>query len=201
MRTTRSLAPIAVGLGLALCAPAVLAQVVVDLPALAGGYEAGMSQPPTYPGSRLTTFRLPADLIAVESLRLVVSGSWNEGLIACNNPYGGEPDTMAFQPGLSLYLHLPNETYPRHHFHATVQPAGGAFSGLAATFVSSYPPGSPNLLLGTDIEAEFFVDFVLILPCNIVAAAWGEVTSVRVEVTGTVPVEDRSWGAVRALYR
>ncbi len=197
MRDRRGFDLLAMGLLLLLPALDAPAQVTVELPALAGLYEAGES--PTYP--HLTTFRLPADLIAVESLRLVVSGSWNEGLVACADLYGGAPDTTAFLPGLSLFLHA--ETFPGDYFHATVQPTGGAFTGLAATFGSSYPPGSvdPNLLLGTDIEAEFGVDFVLILPCNIVAAAWGEVTSVRVEVTGTVPVEERSWGAVRALYR
>ena len=65
------------------------------------------------------------------------------------------------------------------------------------------PPGSvdPNLLLGTEIHAELFCDLILIGICWVEIDSYGTLTDVRVEITGTVPTESHTWGAVKSLYR
>ncbi len=175
------------------------AQIRVDLPDLPGVYETGFVPPDQGPGGFLFSLTLPAELETIAEIRLVLSGTMQEGLVSCSNPYGGPPDTTASRPGLSLYLW---ESGSSDFLHATVEAPHGAFSGLAAPFTSCCPPGvlDPNTLLGKELQAEFFLDWVLILPCGWVVDAAVVLEDAYLEITGTVPAEDTAWGAVKARY-
>ena len=174
-------------------------QIRVDLPDLPGVYAAGMNLPGDPPGGVQFSLTLPAGIQSIDAMRLVLSGTMQDGLVVCANPYGGEPDTTAFLPGLSLYLREPGAG---DFLHATVAAPPGAFSGLGATFTSCCPPGilDPNELLGQVLDAEFFLDWVLILPCNPLVNAEVLIGEAYLEITGTVPNEASSWGAVKARY-
>jgi hypothetical protein len=176
-------------------------EVIISLPALTGDYETGWVPPMTAPVARQTTFSIPPDVLSIDEVRLVLSGTWVEGLIICD--YGtGDPDSSAFTPGLSLWLDA--EPIPDLDFiHATIAPPHGTFDEWSAVFESCCPPGSVdlNLLLGTEIEAELFCDLILILPCWVEIDSYGTLTDVSIEITGAVPTKSHTWGQVKALYR
>ncbi len=178
--------------------PAAADMCVMNLPALTGNYEAVEFVEPNFgwPSLRTIDFDMSPEIIAIDQLKLIVSGTWTEGILVCEGP--PEP----FLPGLSLYL--TSEALPHlDFFHATVPSVNGTFSGLQATFQSCCPGGTvdPNLLVGAQIHAEFFTDWVLPLICNITQDSYGTITEVRLEITGVVPTEDTTWGAVKQLYR
>ncbi len=175
-------------------------QVILSFPELTGDYETGWQPPDTAPVIRETTFTIPPDVLSIEQMRLVLSGNWAEGLIICDDGFGGA-DSTYFTPGLSMFLTAP--TIPGDFFHATILPPNGVFDQWSATFESCCPPGSvdPNLLLGAEIHAELFCDLILIGICWVEIDSYGTLTDVRVEITGTVPTESHTWGAVKSLYR
>jgi len=177
-------------------------EVIISLPALTGDYETGWVPPETAPVIRQTTFSIPSDVLSIDEMRFVLSGTWSEGLIICD--YGGpeDPDSTAFTPGLSLWLDA--ATIPPGDFiHATITPPNGPFTEWSAVFESCCPPGTVdlNLLLGTEIEAELFCDLVLILPCWVEIDSYGTLSDVRIEITGVVPTENYTWGSMKALFR
>jgi hypothetical protein len=206
-RWTGTIARVGIGCWLLLVlvsTPAAAGMCVIDLPALTGDYEAAEFAEPNFgwPFSRTTDFAMPPEVTAIDQMKLVVSGTWTEGIRACEDPFGGPPHQGPFLPGLSLYL--TSEALPEgDFFHATVPSVNGTFSGLQATFQSCCPGGTvdPNLLVGSQVHAEFFTDWVMPLICNIIQDSYGTITEVRLEVTGVVPVEDTTWGAVKQLYR
>ena len=175
------------------------AQIRVDLPDLPGVYAAPINLPGDPPGGVQFSLTLPAGIQSIDDLRLVLSGTMQDGLVACSDPFGDEPDTTAFLPGLSLYLREPGAG---DFLHATVAVPPGAFSGLGTSFTSCCPPGvlDPDALLGKVLEAEFFLDWVLILPCNAIVNAAVDISEAHLEITGTVPAEDASWGKVKARF-
>ena len=200
MRTRRWLMlPLALALALAFAADAA-AQVRVDLPDLPGTYTVGNDPPDDPPGGVQFSLTLPAELESITDIRLVLSGTMQDGLVACSNPYGGEPDTTAFLPGLSLYL---REQGAGDFLHATVAVPSGEFSAASASFTSCCPAGvlDPNTLLGLELQAEFFLDYVLILPCNPIVNATVVISGAHLEITGTVPAENSSWGTAKTRYR
>ena len=168
------------------------------LPDLTGDYEI---EPVHAPISRATTLTIDPDVVSMEGLRLVLSGTWTDGLVACSNPYGGPPDTTSFSPGLSVYLSARGEI--DGFFHATVDPPTGQFEFLSAPFTFCCPggPGDPNLLLGKTLQVEFFCDAVLILPCGVIENAFGTIDEVRIDLMGPVPTEATTWGGVKSLFR
>jgi hypothetical protein len=133
-------------------------------------------------------------------MRLVLSGHAQAGLMV-RSGIGGPPDSMAYIPGLSLYLRC--STIPGGYFYATAQAQAGQFSELSAVFVSSEPVGhlDPGALLGAEIHGELFTDYVFGGWWEPVADSVINLTEVRIDVTGQVPDEGTSWGAVQALYR
>ena len=82
-------------------------------------------------------------------------------------------------------------------------PPDGAFTDLTATLTSCCPPGvlDDDALLGAEIHAEFFADWALIGICSVSEDSYGTVSDVRLEILGTVGVENETWSSVKALYR
>ena len=172
----------------------------ISFPELTGDYETGWLPPDIVPVSRSTTFMFPPDVESFEGLRLVLSGAWTEGVVVCSNAIG-PPDTTSFTPGLSMILKAPQAF--DGFFYSTVEPPNGSFSQWSATFEFCCPPGSqvPVLLLGEVVSAELFCDHMLILPCSVIVDSYGEVTEVRLEAHGAVPLEGSSWGGLKSLFR
>jgi hypothetical protein len=168
------------------------------IPELTGDYEI---EPVTSPISRSTNLTLDPDIVSVEGFRLVLSGTWTDGLVSCSNPYGGPRDTTSFSPGLSVFIQAPGEV--DGFFHATIDPPTGEFEFLSAPFTYCCPGGTgdPNLLLGKTLQVEFFCDAVLILPCGIIENAFGVIDEVRLDLLGPVSTEATTWGEVKSLYR
>jgi hypothetical protein len=179
---------------------AVASEAVISFPALTGDFSSGVYTP-GIPGNRLATFTIPPEVTSIESMRLVVSGTWNEGVLTCWD-YLGRESTGPFQPGLGFFLGV--ASHPTNPFWSGfVLPANGAFA-LEAPIELRYPPSGVdlNVLLDSEIRADFGVDYLLpIDSCNITADAYGTVTDVRIVITGTVATEGQSWGGVKALYR
>jgi len=171
----------------------------ISFPELTGDYETGWLPPDIVPVSRSTTFMFPPDVQSFDGLRLVISGSWVEGEVVCSNSIG-PPDTAGFTPGLTMILKAPQAF--DGFFYTTVEPPSGSFTQWSATFDFCCPPGTepPNLLLGVVISAELFCDHMLILPCHVDVDSYGDVTEVRLEAFGAVPIEGSSWGGLKSLF-
>lgn len=175
--------------------------VVIDFPDLTGDYQTGWHPPTTSPGSRSTSFIFPPDIQSLQGLRVVMSGEWVQGLVACSNPYGGPPDTTSYSPGLVVHLRAP-EAFDGF-FHAGVGPPDGPFDQWTADFRYIYPPNGadPNQMLGEIVSVELECQSGFILPCNPLNDTYGVLTEVRIEVFGAVPTTESSFGNVKALFR
>lgn len=176
----------------------------IPLPGLSGGYEAFPDYPPPdpgYPTERSVSFVFPADIVAIEQLTLVVSGDWHTGEVVCSTYPWEEPEGRPFVPGLSLYF--TSEAFPSDFFHATVAPPDGLFTDLMGEFRSCCPQGTLTFdqLLGVEWQATLFVDWLLILPCNVTIDAYGVVDDVHLAVTGTVATSTATWADVKRLFR
>jgi hypothetical protein len=73
--------------------------VDISFPELTGDYA---MPPDSAPMSRTTTFQFPQDVQSVDGLRLVLSGTWAEGTMICDQLIG-PPDTTSYVPGLSMH--------------------------------------------------------------------------------------------------
>ena len=175
--------------------------VVIDLPDLTGDYQTGWYPPTTSPVTRSTSFVFPPDIQSLQDLRVVMSGTWVQGLVSCSNPYGGPPDTTSYSPGLAVHLRAP-AAFDKF-FHATVGPPDGPFDQLTAVFDYIYPPNGadPNEMLGEIVSVELECQSMFILPCNPLNDSYGVLTEVRIEALGAVPTTKSSFGNVKALFR
>jgi hypothetical protein len=171
--------------------------ISIPLPELVGTYQALEGVLPDQGVfDRVTTLVLPPELTAIEQLQLVVSGTWHVGEQLC---YMGEgPQLLPWSVALSMLLTIPEG--PLEFIAASVRPDDGEFVDLTDEF-SSWGGLEIDQLLGATIEAYLFVDGGIIGVCGVTEDSWGEVTEVHLEITGTVPVESSTWGAVKSLYR
>ncbi len=174
--------------------------ISIPLPQLVGPYQAIEDLPPgSGPVEMFTTLVLPPEVTVIDNLRLVVSGVWHAGVQWCSGVQGPEPSP--FQPGLAMFLDLGGA--PFQYFSASVLPPDGEFTNLADEFRSCCPPGALAFdeLLGVPITVHFFVDWAILGICWVETDTYGELTDVRLEITGTVPVEPTAWGSIKSLWR
>lgn len=174
--------------------------ITVPLAGLVGDYQ-GMPDLPPGSGeySRTLTFTLPPELTAIEDLRLVISGTWADGLQWCEGPSG--PESSPFTAEMALVLSIPAAS--EDFFTTFIQLPDGDITDLQGTVRACCPPDILALdqLLGTTIEAELFVGWVVLGICAVESDTYGSLTDVHLEVTGSVPADATTWSEVKALYR
>lgn len=189
---------------LLVCLPVTMAMAdsaSISFSELTGSYEISSNVAPNfdYPNVRTVDFTIPDHITSIDQMQLVLSGEWFMGEITCDD--GSGPDVSPIAPGLSVFLTSP--AFPGDFFHATIQPEGGSFTELTATFESCCPPGTLDLdqLIGAEIHAELFMDLILIGICSLTTDSYGTIDDVRFEILGTVPVENTTLSEVKSLYR
>lgn len=201
MNHSRPLARAALVLLMASALTGAAAAVDVPLPDLVGGYEFMTYVPPDfgYPGLRTIEFTMPAEITAIEDVRLVVSGEMAPGELVCDS--GGEPDVSPLLPPMSLFLS--SDAFPGQFFYATIAAPEGAFTGLSASLWSCCPQGalSPDQLVGATLHGEMFMDIAILGICTVSVDAVCVLTDVHLEVDAPVADEARTWSSVRRDYR
>ena len=179
-----------------------LAGVQISLTGLHGGYEIDPAVAPDlgFPATRVVPFTIPDDVESVDEMTLVISGEWHDGEISCTG-WDGSVETSPLQaaPSVSIWLQY---GYPSRYFHATIVVPSGEFTELSAPFESCCPPGSVAFdeLIGAEYEAEMSVAVGFILDCWLSQDAYGTLTEVRIDLEGSVPVEQSTWSSVKGLY-
>lgn len=169
----------------------------IPLPELTGDYEARWDVSPAFGETeRQTIIVLPPELEHIEGLRLVLSGTWTDGRQIC----GGFPgDILPFRAGLSMMLR-----YSESHletFQAGISPPEGVFENLDDAFAFSGlgEPQPFDRLLGADVVVSLGCSGATW--CSVYLDAYGWLTDVHLEITGTVPTTGTTWGTLKALFR
>lgn len=176
--------------------------LTLSFPELTGGLEGGQFAEPNfnYPGGRSFDFVIPENVTSIEDMVFVLSGNWHTGEMTCSDSFGGH-NVSPFLPPISIFI--TSDAFPGDYFHSSISMVEGSFENLTGTFESSYPPGvlEFNDLLGADLHAEVFIDWVMILICYFSIDSYGILDDVELHLTGTVPTVASSWGNVKSLYR
>lgn len=175
----------------------------IALPDLTGDYDSGFMDPNDAPRVRLNAFTIQPEVISIQSLRVVMSGSNENGSVICERDIGGGQvvrDTMSVVTQMRLVLTAP-----------TLE--GDCFFGivnlLAPTFTDQFGwvtscdignPLDPNLLLNTTVQAELECNFSP--SCGPWIDALATLTDVHLILDAQIVAVDlTAWGAIKALYR
>ncbi len=177
---------------------AVAEEFVVPLPDLIGEIESGWVPPVVGPVVRTTTFVMPSEVLHLDAMSLVVTGTMHEGWMECMNY--PEPDTLSFTCPLGLYM--TGDGNWLDFWFANGNPPVGDFA-LTSEIRSCCPYGilDPDDLIGATIEAHFGVDLILPGICAVGEDSWGTIADVHLVIQGPVAIEPTTWGAVKSLYR
>jgi hypothetical protein len=171
-------------------------EISIELPQLAGDYEARPDVPPSFGiQSRHCTITLPAELIHIDSLRFQISGQITYGLQHCE---AGEPPTP-YSADFAMSVFYTDSSL--NFFMGSVRPSEGVFDGASDEIVF-YGPGQPaslDILISRPIE--IYLDDVGYTYCYIYADCYGTLTDVRIVLNGTVPTRSSTLGEIKALFR
>jgi len=177
--------------------------VDIVLPDLTGDYDSGFMDPNEAPRVRLDSFTISPNVVLIHNLRVVMSGTNENGSMICEYDIGGGQvirDTLEVVTQMRLILTAP-----------TLE--GGCFFGvvnlLAPTFTDEFgwvtscdiaDPLDPNLLLNTKVQAELECNFSPL--CDPWIDALATLTEVHLILDAEiVATERRTWGQIKALYR
>jgi hypothetical protein len=174
-------------------------EISIPFPTLTGVYDTRFDIPPNGGVfSRTVTFEFPPEIEHIENIRLVMSGEWHVGSQVCFIDW--EHVTSPYNPPMSVSLHYGEE--PLHSFGGYYNAEDGAFSSadVALDFCCGSDPDPYDRLL--DGPVEIWVGCCQNGPeCTPTIDAYGTLTDVHLEITGSVATEGRTWGTLKALYR
>ena len=146
-------------------------------------------------------FTIPPEVVSIEQLRLVMTGTNSDGWMICEYEVGGYTiqDTLSVMTQMRLVLRA--ETLEGGCFFGIVNLSTPTFTDESGPIgdcdVGS--PLEPDLLLNTTIQAELECNFSP--PCDAWIDALVTLTDVRVVIDGQiVAVESGTWGGVKALF-
>lgn len=177
--------------------------VTIDLDSLVGDYDSGFIDPSEAPRIRFQPFTIPADVNALESLQLVMSGTNIDGWQICEFDLGGGVvirDTTSIVTQMRLVLTAP--PLGEDCFFGFVNLLSSSVTDASGPVTSCNvgEPLDPDLLLNTTVQAQLEVNFSP--GCEVWLDALVVLSDVRLLLqVETVAAESRSWGEIKALYR
>lgn len=190
-------------LALVLLASAVAAQdAVVSLPLLLGDYDAGYVLPNDQPDRRSCTFTISPDVLTIDMMHMIMSGTGTEGAYITERDVGGTVfrDTLSYP--CQMFLVLTADPLDGAHLLAGEWLPESGVTDAVAGFTHSEDAAllDFNLLLNTTVGAELICYF------GVAEGHWidplGTVTDLHLRIQGqTVPTATSTWGDVKAIYR
>lgn len=170
--------------------------VTIDLPQLAGDYQARPDVPPSFGVlSRHCTITLPPDLEHIDSMRFLISGQCTHGTQYCH----AEEPPIPFRAELAMTVAYSGSALD--DFMGSVRPPEGEFLDQSDP-IEFGGPGEPdpldNLL---SRPLEIWLDCVGFTYCIVYTDFYGTLTDVRIELDGSVPTTMSTFGEIKALFR
>jgi hypothetical protein len=197
-----SMRPVSLLLCLAISTATCAHSLEIALPGLVGGYDSGFVPPDAAPRVRTTTFTIPPEVIAIDQLQLVLSGTNADGWMICEITLpGGQTHLDTLSVVTPMRLVLTAETLGGDCFFADVNLLASSFVDVGDN-VGPCDVGNPldlDLLLNRRVRADLECGFSP--NCDAWIDALVTLTDVHFLLEGTtVAVERRTWGEIKALY-
>jgi len=171
----------------------------IPLNDLAGAYMYDVVPHDAPPRSRLISFTMPDEVHDFRALRLVASGSWEPGTMAVEYIFGPDDnpwvitDTLSF--GIFMKLRLDSSKSSEEFLTATIFTDGVDFTVTGNISVCcDSDERVADLLLGATIEGELFCDVEVADNEQILEAASGILSDVRLEALDTTILEEQPVG-------
>ena len=174
----------------------------VEIP-LPGDYDSGFLPPNDAPRTRYMSFTIPAEVISIQNLQVVLSGSNQDGSKICEREIGGGQtvlDTLSVVTPMRLILLA--KTLEGDCFFGIVNLLEPIFTDASAPMNTCgiYEPLDPDLLLGTTVHAGLECNFAP--DCAPYIDALTNLTEVSLILEAYIVAgERRTWGRIKALYR